>query len=166
MVSITCEVLLYFNWSHRWSQLHVRFYCTSTGSIGGLNIVGCYCIIWNIWISFPLYAQHMQFVTHRILYLLYNVHTWLYISHARLNISQQLERLAIEVQRKLSLEKKILDQRLSFLRQQYESLFREYQEFRSSFYVPHFRERPLEDCPCCYSHNIMTREHPYSKVST
>ena len=48
---LNCEVLPYFNWSHRWSHLCgstvnqlvpyvvsiVRFYCTSTGPIGGLN---------------------------------------------------------------------------------------------------------------------------------
>ena len=48
---LSCEVLLYFNWSHRWSQLCsfavlqlvpqvvsvVRFRCTSTGPTGGLN---------------------------------------------------------------------------------------------------------------------------------
>ena len=33
---LNCEVLLYFNWSHKMVSI-VRFYCTSTGHIGGLN---------------------------------------------------------------------------------------------------------------------------------
>ena len=60
---LNCEVLLYFNWSHRWSQLRgstifqlvpevvsiARFYCTSTGPIGGLkSVVLVYSHVLNV----------------------------------------------------------------------------------------------------------------------
>ena len=38
------EVLLYFNWSHRWSI--VRFYFTSTGPIRGLD---CKVLLYFNW---------------------------------------------------------------------------------------------------------------------